>query len=163
MDFKASAELFPSRRWNSGKAPANYKRFPSTAKAVQFAIETLPAEFLLGAILQVGDDRYDRDGIQQLYESKKYPLARRLLGETVMSKAAERMSAARRNAETPFGKSKPQGQNFKLDQEREAEAMSLKTARLRELRLAKEAADSAAKALVPPKAAARKPRKSKQT
>ena len=67
-----------------------------------------------------------------------------------MNKAAERMSAARRNAETPFGKLKPQGQNFKLDQEREAEATSLKTARLRELRLAKEAADSAAKALIPP-------------
>jgi hypothetical protein len=159
VDFKASAELFPSRRWNSNKAPASYKRFPSTAKAVQFAIETLPPEFLLGAILQVGDDRYDRDGIQQLYESKKYPLTRRsLLGETVMSKAAEKMSAARRNAETPFGKSKP-AQTFKLDQEREAEAMSLKTARLRELRLAKEAADSAALALVPPKA----PRKSKKS
>ena len=76
-----------------------------------------------------------------------------------MNKAAERMSAARRNAETPFGKSKPQGQNFKLDQEREAEATSLKTARLRELRLAKEAADSAAKALMPPKAPARKSKK----
>jgi hypothetical protein len=137
----------------------NYRRFPSTAKAVQFAIETLPPEFLLGAILQVGDDRYDRDGIQQLYESKKYPLTRRsLLGETVMSKAAEKMSAARRNAEAPFGKSKPT-QNFKLDQEREAEAMSLKTARLRELRLAKEAADSAALALAPAKA----PRKSKKS
>jgi hypothetical protein len=160
VDFKATAELFPSRRWNSNKAPANYQRLPSAAKAVQFAIETLPPEFLLGAILQVGDDRYDRDGIQQLYESKKYPLTRRsLLGETVMSKAAEKMSAARRNAETPFGKSKPQAQSFKLDQEREAEATSLKTARLRELRLAKEAADSAALALVPPKA----PRKSKKS
>ena len=41
--------------------------------------------------------------------------------------------------------------------------MSLKTARLRELRLAKEAADRAAKALAPAKAASRKPRKSKQT
>ena len=78
-----------------------------------------------------------------------------------MNKAAERMSAARRNAETPFGKSKPQAQNFKLDQEREAEATSLKTARLRELRLAKEAADSAAKALIPPKAPARKSKKIK--
>lgn len=159
VDFKASAELFPSRRWNSGKAPVNYRRFTSTAKAVQFAIETLPPEFLLGAILQVGDDRFDRDGIQHLYDSKKYPLPRVLLGETVMSKAADRMSAARRNAETPFGKSKPQAQSFKLDQEREAEATSLKTARLRELRLAKEAADSAAKALIPPKAAARKSKK----
>lgn len=76
-----------------------------------------------------------------------------------MSKAAEKMSAARRNAETPFGKSKPQAQSFKLDQEREAEATSLKTARLRELRLAKEAADSAALALAPAKA----PRKSKKS
>ena len=76
-----------------------------------------------------------------------------------MSKAAEKMSAARRNAETPFGKSKPQAQSFKLGQEREAEAMNLKTARLRELRLAKEAADSAALALAPAKA----PRKSKKS
>jgi hypothetical protein len=54
--------------------------------------------------------------------------------------------------------------SFKLEQERESEAIALKTARLRELRLAKEAADREQA----PEAArsaprAQKPRRSRQT
>jgi hypothetical protein len=81
-----------------------------------------------------------------------------------MSKPSSRASAARRNAEALLSKAQKREQTFKLDQEREHEAMMLKTARLRELRLAKEAAESenkpqpSAPAPRPPK-----PRRSKQT
>jgi hypothetical protein len=81
-----------------------------------------------------------------------------------MSKPSSRASAARRNAEALLSKAQKREQTFKLDQEREHEAMMLKTARLRELRLAKEAEDEKLKVAAPPSAPrAPKPRRSKQT
>ena len=58
-----------------------------------------------------------------------------------MSKFPTRISAARRNAEALLSRSKKQESTLKLEQEREHDAMVEKTARLRALRLAKEAAD----------------------
>jgi hypothetical protein len=52
-----------------------------------------------------------------------------------------RISAARRNAEALLSRTQQRESDFKREQERAREAMSLKTARLRELRLAKETAD----------------------
>ena len=72
-------------------------------------------------------------------------------------------SSARRNAEALLNKAQKREASFKLEQEREHEAMVLKTARLRELRLAKEAAEKAAKAATPPAPRRLKPRRSKQT
>jgi len=162
VDFKAAAELFPSRRRN---ASSGYKRFDSTAKAVQFAVEKLPAELLLGAYLQVGDDRFDGAAIRNLYQSEAYPLTRSSpMGEDVMSKSTSRLSATRRNAEVMLDRSTRRVDTFKLEQEREHEALSLKTARLRELRLAKEAAEKEAAAAAPsPKKSASKTKRSKQT
>jgi hypothetical protein len=40
--------------------------------------EELPAVRTLGAWMQVGDQRFDGDDIQRLYESNDYPLQRRL-------------------------------------------------------------------------------------
>ena len=59
------------------------------------------------------------------------------------------MSSARRNAEGLLNQSRKREASFKLDQEREYEAMLSKTAHLCALRLAKEAADDAAAALTP--------------
>lgn len=80
-----------------------------------------------------------------------------------MSKTSARTSAARRNAEALLSKTQKREASFKLEQEREHEAMALKTARLRELRLAKEAAESKAAASAPPQPRAPKPRRSRQT
>jgi hypothetical protein len=80
-----------------------------------------------------------------------------------MSKNSPRLSAARRNAEALLTIAQKRESDFKLEQERAQEAMALKTARLRELRLAKEAADGSE---VPTKPAIRsRPnvRRSKQT
>jgi len=51
--------------------------FSTAAVAVRFAIEDFPAVHTLGAWMQVGDERFDRDYIQRLYGSSDYPLQRR--------------------------------------------------------------------------------------
>ena len=66
-----------------------------------------------------------------------------------MSKISPPMSSARRNAEALLTQSKKREASFKSEQEREYEAMVSKTAHLRELRLAKEAADKESAALTP--------------
>lgn len=81
-----------------------------------------------------------------------------------MNKFPSRLSAARRNAEALLQKTQKQETDFKAEQERERDALALKSARLRELRLAKEAAEQ--REAGPPPAASpkpRKPRRSKQT
>ena len=61
-----------------------------------------------------------------------------------MTKMPGRMSAARRNAEALLGQAQKGEKSLRADQERERDAMTAKIARLRALRLAKEAADVAA-------------------
>jgi hypothetical protein len=80
-----------------------------------------------------------------------------------MSKSTSRASSARRNAEALLGKAQKREASFKLEQEREYEAMTLKTARLRELRLAKEAAEKDAEPAARPAPRPAKPRRSRQT
>jgi len=80
-----------------------------------------------------------------------------------MNKFSSGGSSARRNAEALLQKSQRREASFKLDQAREHEAMMLKTARLRELRLAKEEEDRRSQeAAPPPSKRPAKPRRARQ-
>ncbi|HXG78276.1 MAG TPA: hypothetical protein VNJ31_02910 [Methyloceanibacter sp.] len=80
-----------------------------------------------------------------------------------MSRPTARASASRRNAEVLLGKAQKRETNFKLEQEREYEALARKTARLRELRLAKEAAENESEPKARPATRSPKARRSRQT
>ncbi|MGD0024106.1 MAG: hypothetical protein ABSC37_05670 [Xanthobacteraceae bacterium] len=77
FDYNAAAELFPTRKRIPRRQPLGYKRFTQAAHAIRFAMEDLAPEFLIGAFLEVDEERYDSGGIRRLYESAEYPLARR--------------------------------------------------------------------------------------
>jgi hypothetical protein len=76
FDYTAEAELFPARNWRSQSRGVAYKRFTRAADAIRFAIEELPPELLLGAYLEVDEERFDGGAIRRLYESLDYPLPR---------------------------------------------------------------------------------------
>lgn len=80
FNYSAEAELFSGRNRKLRRQPVAYRRFAHAADAVRFAIEELPPQFLLGAHLQVDEDRYEGQEIRRLYERLDYPLIRRRAG-----------------------------------------------------------------------------------
>ena len=76
FDYESPAELFMAKRKGGTRQPLGYRRFGTAAEAIRFAVEEFPAVRTLGAWLQVGDERYDVDAIQQLYDSAEFPLKR---------------------------------------------------------------------------------------
>jgi hypothetical protein len=78
FDYAALAELYPARNWKSSGGHVTYKRFEVAAEAIRFAMEELPSERLLGTYLEVEEERFNGHQIRSLYESRDYPLSRKL-------------------------------------------------------------------------------------
>ena len=76
IDFAAQAELFPRRGKMSKRELVSYKRFDTAAEAIRYAVEDLNPDMLVGAVLEVDEERFDSEAIRSLYASPDYPLPR---------------------------------------------------------------------------------------
>jgi hypothetical protein len=77
FDYNAPAELFPSRNRKIAKK-VKYRRFDRAADAIRFAVEELPEQQLLGAFIEIDEERLGHKDIRALYDSASYPLKRPL-------------------------------------------------------------------------------------
>jgi hypothetical protein len=66
FDYNAPTLLYPSRSKKSNR-PVGYRRFDTGAEAIRFAIEVMPSDLLLAAVL---------DGVRELYDGAACPLTR---------------------------------------------------------------------------------------
>ena len=76
FNFDAPAELFPSRN-RKVVNKVKYRRFDRAADAIRFAVEELPEPLLLGAYIQIDEERLGHKDIRGLYDSAEYQLAKR--------------------------------------------------------------------------------------
>jgi len=76
FDFNAPAELFPSRNRKIANK-IRYRRFDRAAEAIRFAVEELPEPLLLGAYIEIDEERLGHKDIRALYDSADYPLQKR--------------------------------------------------------------------------------------
>lgn len=74
FDYSAPAEVFMT---HARRHPISYRRFATAAEAIRFAMEEVPAPLLVGAVLEVMEERFDHQGIRQLYDQDGYPFERR--------------------------------------------------------------------------------------
>ena len=65
FDYSSPAELFLSKR--RGRH-TDYRRFPTAAEAIRYAVEELRTRRSLTAWMQVGDARFNMEEINRLYD-----------------------------------------------------------------------------------------------
>lgn len=75
FNFESAAEFFPVRN-RKFASKIKYRRFDRAADAIRFAVEELPVAILLGACIEVEDNRLGHRDILDLYNSSEYPLPR---------------------------------------------------------------------------------------
>jgi hypothetical protein len=97
FDYDAPAELFTGRSIRGSRA-VRYHRFDSGAEALRFAMETLPREHLLAAVLKVNEVRFRHGEIQRFYEAKEYPLTRKGVVSAPQRKPARERKQAQAHA-----------------------------------------------------------------
>ncbi|MBI3702874.1 MAG: hypothetical protein HY244_03245 [Rhizobiales bacterium] len=81
FNYNAPAELFPSRNRKIASR-VKYRRFDRAADAIRFAVEELPEPLLLGAYIEIEENRLGHKDIRALYESESFPL-RKSVKQTV--------------------------------------------------------------------------------
>jgi hypothetical protein len=107
FDYNAEAELFPNRGMRG--RPIGYRRFNRAADAIRFAIEELPPQALVGAWLEVSEERFDAAGIRRLYDRPDYPLDRR---RPAMANREQHGNREKRKRKKEKPKQPPPGSNL---------------------------------------------------
>jgi Arc/MetJ-type ribon-helix-helix transcriptional regulator len=72
FDLNAPAELFPSRNRKIANK-VKYRRFDHASDAIRFAIEELPEALLLGAYIEINEERLGHKDIRAMYDSANFP------------------------------------------------------------------------------------------
>jgi|SRR5271169_2820550 hypothetical protein len=76
FDYELPAELFTAKRKGGARSRLGRRWFATAAEAIRFVVQDFPALRTLGAWMQVGNERFDGEGIHRLYESDDYPRRR---------------------------------------------------------------------------------------
>lgn len=76
FDYQVPAEVYASRGRGATKRPMTFYRFKSAAEAIQFVMEKLPPEMLMGTTMEIGEERFIGNDIKKLYQSANFPLNR---------------------------------------------------------------------------------------
>jgi hypothetical protein len=71
FNYNSPAELHLSRR--RGRH-TDYRRFATAAEAIHYAVVELRTRRSLSAWMQVGDERFNEDEINRLYDDDDHPL-----------------------------------------------------------------------------------------
>ena len=70
FDYNSPAELYLSRP----RRHTDYRRFATAAEAIHYAVVELRTRRSRSAWMQVGDERFNEDEINRLYDDDDYPL-----------------------------------------------------------------------------------------
>ena len=77
FDYSSPAELYLSRP----RRHTDYRRFATAAEAIHYAVEELSTGRSLSAWMLVGDERFNKNEINQLYDDDDCPLRTPLSSE----------------------------------------------------------------------------------
>ena len=77
FDYNSPAELYLSRP----RRHTDYRRFATAAEAIHYAVEELSTGRSLSAWMLVGDERFNKNEINRLYEDDDYPMRTPLSSE----------------------------------------------------------------------------------
>ena len=78
FEFSEPAELYGGNRWGGRPTSITYRRFETAADAIQYAIEELSSPLRRACVLEVNENRFSHSEIRKLYDSRGYPLPRRI-------------------------------------------------------------------------------------
>ena len=70
FDYNSPAELYLSRP----RRHTDYRRFATAAEAIHYAVDELRTRRSLSAWMQVGEERFNKNEINRLYDDDDYPL-----------------------------------------------------------------------------------------
>ncbi len=76
FNFDGPAELYSAVGKGFSRRSMSFKRFASSAEAIQYAVEVVGSEKLWGTVIETETQRLEAAQIRALYQHADYPLRR---------------------------------------------------------------------------------------